>query len=177
VYAAFIAPDGPASPTADMLEPGGDFLRTGQPAPWWDVENLVVAAQPFFRYVVHDALAEAGRADLVVSGCRDWSMALDRCRTSWSETWYGGTVSHGWSSTPTRDLTTRVLGVTPGEPGFTVASIEPELADLDWASGRVPTPFGSISVEVTRERLVVDSPVPIRVAGADHPAGRTELAR
>jgi hypothetical protein len=176
VYAAFSAPDGPALPNSE-IGVGGDFLRTGQPAPWWDVDVEVVRAQPFFRYVVHDALVAAGRADLIAGACRDWSIALERCRTSWTETWYGGTVTHGWSSTPTRDLTTRVLGVLPAEPGYAVVAVDPSLGDLEWAAGRVPTPHGAVSVEVTRDRIVIDSPVPIRVDGTDHPAGRLELSR
>ncbi len=126
---------------------------------WWD-ENRVVAAQPFFRYVVHDALVAAGRGDLIVDQCRDWEVALKRCDTSWTECWFGGTVSHGWSSTPTRDLVQRVLGVTPGEPGFVTARIEPNLGDLQWARGVVPTPFGPITISVEGHDVSVDSPVP-----------------
>ena len=116
--------------------------------PWWDAGREVVRAQPFYRYVVHDALVAAGRADLIPAQCRDWAWALERSATSLTETWYGGTISHGWSSTPTRDLVQRVLGVTPAEPGFAVASIEPELGDLEWAAGAVPTPAGLLHVEV-----------------------------
>ena len=61
----------------------------------------------------------------------------------------------GWSSTPTRDLVQRVLGVEPAEPGFTVARVEPNLGDLDWARGAVPTPAGLIRVEAKPGELVV----------------------
>ena len=87
------------------------------------------------------------------------------------QTWYGGTVSHGWSSTPTRDLMQRVLGVEPAEPGFGVASIEPELGPLAWARGAVPTPSGLLHVEVRPRVVTVDSPVPFELFGARHPAG------
>lgn len=36
------------------------------------MEHAVVAAQPFFGYVVHDALALAGRADLIAGERLDW---------------------------------------------------------------------------------------------------------
>jgi hypothetical protein len=163
VHAAFSV-DGPADPYTGAgdgpIRVGGAYLNVGHPEkPWWD-ENRVVAAQPFFRYVVHDALVEAGRADLIVDQCRDWTVALRRCDTSWTECWFGGTVSHGWSSTPTRDLMQRVLGVTPAEPGFTRARIEPNLSDLEWAKGVVPTPFGPITVSIDASGVQVDSPVP-----------------
>lgn len=170
IHAAHSKGDGPVLPNSE--EPvGGGQIRIGHPDPWWDVENEVVQAQPFFRYVVHDALVAAGRGDLVAGMLRDWSWALERCESSWTETWYGGTVSHGWSSTPTRDLVQRVLGVTPGEPGFAVVNLAPELGDLEWAKGVVPSPHGDITVEVTRESVTITSPVPIEHRGDRYEAG------
>jgi hypothetical protein len=176
IYATFAVPDGPAGPGTGVA-PGGTALRAGHPDPWWDVEREIVRAQPFFRYVVHDALVQAGRADLIASQCRDWKALLEICPTSWSETWFGGTVSHGWSSTPTRDLMTRVLGVMPATPGFTEASIAPALGDLDWARGRVPSPHGLISVDVTADRLDVDSPIPFVHGGEWYAAGTHSITR
>jgi hypothetical protein len=176
LHATWSVPDGEATPNLGA-RPGGDFLSTGQPDPWWDVGARVVRAQPFFRYVVHDALAAAGRADLVAAQLRDWEVALDRCRTSWTECWFGGTVSHGWSSTPTRDLVQRVLGVEPAEPGFAVARIEPALGDLEWAAGTVPTPFGPIELVVDGDGLRVTSPLPFEHAGSRYEAGSHRISR
>lgn len=174
VHATFGRPDGPALPGSETPV-GGLDLSGGWPEPWWDVDTQVVRAQPFFRYVVHDALVEAGRADLIPAQCRDWEVLLDRSPTSWSETWFGGTISHGWSSTPTRDLSTRVLGVTPAEPGFATAAVAPALGDLEWARGSLPTPAGPVHVDVTPERLVVESPIPFTHAGRRHDPGRHEI--
>jgi hypothetical protein len=142
---------------------GGPYLFLGPPPPWWDVEHEIVIAQPFFAYVVHDALAAAGREDLIPAQCRRWQALLERCTTSWSETWYGGTVSHGWGSTPTRDLLVRTLGIGPAEPGFGRARIAPRLGPLAWARGAVPTPQGLLRVEVDAERVVVESPIPFEL--------------
>jgi hypothetical protein len=131
-----------------------------------------VRAQPFFRYVVHDAVCAAGRSDLIAGMCREWAELFRFCDTSWSETWFGGTVSHGWSSTPTRDLMQRVLGVQPAEPGFGRVAINPALGGLDWARGKVPHPAGLIHIDVTPTRLVVDCPVPFTARGATYAAGR-----
>jgi hypothetical protein len=168
------------SPRPGETGVGGPYLVAGPPTPWWDVEKQVVVAQPFFRYVVHDALVEAGRSDLIPSQCLDWKMLFARSETSWSETWYGGTTCHGWCSTPTRDLSTRTLGVTPAEPGFTVARIAPRLGPLSWARGALPTPYGLLSVSVSPDRIEVESPVPFELdPGARkttrHPAGRHTL--
>jgi hypothetical protein len=173
VHASFSITDGPTEPNTNVMV-GGDYLGRGHPEPWWDVERQIVRAQPFFRYVVHDAVVAAGRADRIASLCRDWKIALERCPTSWTETWYGGTVSHGWSSTPTRDLTTRVLGIEPEEPGFAVARIDPALGDLAWARGSAPCPAGSIEVDANAETktLVVTSPVPFLHGGKRFGAGK-----
>jgi hypothetical protein len=176
VHAAFTVPGGEATPNLG-LPPGGPYMREGHPEPWWDTDTQIVRAQPFFRYVVHDAVVQAGRADLIPTLCLDWTVALERCASSWTETWYGGTVSHGWSSTPTRDLTVHVLGVEPESPGFAVARIEPELGPLAWAAGRVPCPGGFIDIRVTPGDIEVTSPMPFRHGGKLYPEGSHRIDR
>jgi hypothetical protein len=55
------------------------------------------------------------------------------------------------------------LGVTPAEPGYTVARVAPRLGSLAWAKGKVPTPHGLITVHATAEKVTLDSPVPVIV--------------
>ncbi len=177
VHAIFDKADGPAEPNSEV--PIGAYTRRGPlPEPWWDVDRQVVRAQPFFRYVIHDALHAAGRADLIPQQLLDWDRwAMKRCSTSWTECWAGGTVSHGWSSTPTRDLVQRVLGITPAEPGFAVASIEPELGGLEWARGAAPSPHGMISVDVSSDAIAVDIPIPFVCRGRRYDAGAHRIVR
>lgn len=178
VHAAFARADGPSDPGTET-ELGGVYLYQGHPEPWWDTERLVVRAQPFFRYVVHDALAIAGRADVLPALLLDWQHLLDRCATSFGETWYGGTRCHGWSSTPTRDVIQWVLGIRPDTPGFATVRVEPRIGDLEWAEGSCPTPHGPVSVRVDRSTVTVSSPVPLIVViegdEVRRPAGSYEL--
>jgi alpha-L-rhamnosidase len=148
--------------TVDGGSDGYIHLVMGYPEPVWDVEEQMVEAEPFFRYVVHDGLARAGRADLVAGLCRDWSVFLDAGETTWPECWTGGTRCHGWSSTPTRDLVVHTLGITPAEPGYASVRVAPALGDLEWARATVPTPHGPVTVEARADGTVeVDSPVPV----------------
>lgn len=135
----------------------------GPPPPDWDVDREVVAAQPFFRYVVHDAVAALGGADHMPRLCRDWKPLLEGGARTWRETWQGGSHCHGWSSTPSRDLPLYTLGLSPARPGFTVARVAPRLGDLAWARGAVPTPHGLLRVSVDRDGVEVDSPVPVEL--------------
>jgi hypothetical protein len=65
---------------------------------------------------------------------------------SFHEMWDGGDLSHGWCSTPLVQMSSRILGVTPATPGFEKISICPQLCDLAWAKGKVPTPRGDMEV-------------------------------
>jgi len=148
--------------TLEGKSSGFVYLATGYPEPDWDVENQMVEAQPFFRYVVHDGLARAGRRDLIVDLLRDWKVFVDAGEESWPECWKGGSRCHGWSSTPTRDLIVHVLGIEPAEPGYASVRVDPVLGDLEWIRATVPTPHGAITVEARRDGTVdVDSPVPV----------------
>ncbi|MFM7062035.1 MAG: alpha-L-rhamnosidase C-terminal domain-containing protein [Actinomycetes bacterium] len=148
--------------TVDGEGDGFIHLVMGYPAPEWDPEEQMVEAQPFFRYVLHDGLARAGRADLVADLCRDWRVFLDAGETTWPECWQGGTHCHGWSSTPTRDLVVHTLGIAPAEPGYASVRVAPALGDLAWARATVPTPHGPVTVEARADGTVeVDSPVPV----------------
>ncbi len=150
------------SVTVEGGSTGFVHLVTGYPEPTWDAEEQMVESEPFFRYVLHDGLARAGRADLVAGLCRDWSVFLDAGETTWPECWVGGTRCHGWSSTPTRDLVVHTLGITPAEPGYAAVRVVPALGDLAWARATVPTPHGPVTVEARADGTVeIDSPVPV----------------
>ena len=114
-------------------------------------------------YTVHDAVSLAGLAGRLPGLCRRWRNFLTGGYDTIGEDWKHGTHVHGWSCTPTKDMIFYTLGVTPAEPGYSTARIAPDLGDLAWAEGKVPTPHGLISVRVEAGLLLVDSPVPVVV--------------
>ena len=65
-------------------------------------------------------------------------------------TGYNASLCHGWSAGATSFLTDRILGVRPTSPGFGSVTITPELCDLAWAEGDVPTPQGQIHLRVEK---------------------------
>ncbi|HVL81451.1 MAG TPA: family 78 glycoside hydrolase catalytic domain [Actinomycetota bacterium] len=113
--------------------------------PAMDEEEQVVEAQPFFSHFVHQAVAQAGRAHLIVDLCRRWTPMLERGNGCIEEYWTArpglGSLCHAWSATPTYDLSTHVLGIRPLHD---TVHVNPALGDLDWAEGAVPTPHGPV---------------------------------
>ena len=89
----------------------------------WDAERQIVLAEPFMSYTVHDAVALAGRADILPDLYLRWSEFLVNGYDTSGENWGVGIYVHGWSCTPTRDMIFYTLGVTPAEPGYTKAHI------------------------------------------------------
>lgn len=113
----------------------------------------VVLAQPFFMHFVHRAMRQAGLYKPIVENIRRrWAAMLLTGDTTFWETWRIDVITskcHAWSATPTFDLSTDVLGISPLEPGFRCIRVAPQLADLEWARGQYPTPQGPIGVEWT----------------------------
>lgn len=68
-----------------------------------------------------------------------------------NDTGYIVSLAHGWSSGPTSWLMDEVLGITPAAPGFSKASIRPDLAGLTYARGALPTPAGLLSVDFKKQ--------------------------
>lgn len=143
----------------------------------WKAETEVAQAQPFAAYLVHDAYRQCRRPDLIVDNVRRWSQFLRDRYDTFGECWGWGTPAHGWSSTPTCDMVTAVLGVTPAGPGFARASITPAYGLLDRMAGAVPTPHGLLHVDVQGDTVQIDSPIPFTLELSDgsvthHKAGK-----
>jgi hypothetical protein len=121
-------------------------------------EGFVRAGSPFFEFFLLEAYQGEGREQEVVSAIRrDWGWMVEMGATTFWESWSGAGASgegrltrshcHGWSAAPTYFLSTYVLGIVPGGPGFSPAVIEPHPADLTWCRGVVPTPAGNVEVQ------------------------------
>ena len=77
----------------------------------WDAQNEIVMAEPFMSYVVHDAVALAGKSDRLPDLYPRWQEFLAGGYDTIGENWGAGTHAHGWSCTPSRDMLIYTLGV------------------------------------------------------------------
>jgi len=117
-----------------------------------DPEEGVVMANTFFSHFVLEALARQGRVVTVMQQIRRrfGPMIARGATTLWESFEPTGSLCHGFSTSPTYQLSRHVLGVSPGQPGFRTIDVQPHLGDLSDAQGTVPTPHGDVTVELHR---------------------------
>lgn len=59
-------------------------------------------------------------------------------------------LCHGWAAGPAAWCSQKILGVNPAAPGFKKIYFTPDLCQLEWANGTIPTPYGKITVKLAR---------------------------
>jgi hypothetical protein len=112
--------------------------------------------QPYFQHYLFEALDAAGLFPAQARKHLDlWRPMLRDNPHSLREMWTSGDYSHAWGGTPLVQLSQRVLGVEPTEPGWRSIRLRPQPLDLDWAQGVVPTPLGDISIRWERHGTTV----------------------
>ena len=125
---------------------------------------------PFMRFFELEALCQLGEYEHVLNEIRSyWGGMLDLGATSFWEEYdpaipaeeqydmYGDkfrkSLCHAWGAAPNLLLGKYVLGVSPTEPGYAQYTVEPQLCDLEWIEGKVPTPNGNIEVYRDKSRI------------------------
>jgi len=127
--------------------PGPPIASTGTPLE--PVEGVVLA-NTFYSHFVYAALARHGRlADaLRLMRERFGPMLARGATTLWESFEPTASLCHGFSASPTWQLSRRVLGVGPGANG--AIELSPDLADLDHAEGVVPLLCGDVAARLER---------------------------
>lgn len=117
-----------------------------------DEQEGVVLANTFYAHFMYEALAEHGMLDrsLDQMRARFGSMLARGATTLWESYEPTASLCHGFSASPTWQMSRRVLGVHPLEPGYAAIGVSPDLADLEWAEGTFATPRGDIQVRLDR---------------------------
>ena len=129
---------------------------------------------PYMRFYELETLCMAGLHTQVLQEMRDyWGGMLREGATSFWEKYnpnetgaehlamygrpYGKSLCHAWGASPIYILGKYFLGVRPTQPGYETYEVHPNLGDLDWLQGDVPTPFGLIHIEMSRQEVSVRS--------------------
>ena len=120
----------------------------------WDVDREVVLAEPFFSYVVHDAVAAAGRGDRLPSLLRRWSVFLEHGYDTFGECWGWGTPVHAWSATPTKDWSGTCSASPPLNRDTEPSRSRPDLAPSNAWPARSPPRTDSSGLRSSTVRSV-----------------------
>jgi alpha-L-rhamnosidase len=158
--------------------PGPPVASGGTPL---DEENGVVLANTFYSHFVYDALGKRGRFPTALRLMREryGPMLARGATTLWESFEPTASLCHGFSASPTYQLSRRLLGVAPGGPGWAEALVAPDLADLDFAEGVVPTARGDVEVRLERTadgfhaRVVAPDGLAVRLEAAPGVRGTT----
>lgn len=120
----------------------------------------VVESQPFYSHILHQAYRKMGKQTQILKQIRKkWGKWVNEGYKTWPETWQMETITstcHGWSSTPTFDLTTDILGIQILKAGFEEILIRPACFNLSWAKGTFPTSKGLIKIEWKKQGAVFE---------------------
>ena len=129
---------------------------------------------PYMRFYELEALCMDGHHTQVLKEMRDyWGGMLREGATSFWEKYvptehgtqhlamygrpYGKSLCHAWGASPLYLLGRYFLGIQPTKPGYEEFEVRPQLGDLEWMEGIVPTPRGLISVRIDRHEVRVNS--------------------
>ncbi|MGD0864177.1 MAG: alpha-L-rhamnosidase N-terminal domain-containing protein [Rhizomicrobium sp.] len=120
-----------------------------------DPEEGVVLANTFYSHFVYEALAKHGRLSdaLQLMRQRFGPMLARGATTLWESFEPTASLCHGFSASPTYQLSHRILGVSPALPGYDRIAFAPDLVDLEYAEGVVPTRHGDVQVRLERDGL------------------------
>jgi hypothetical protein len=83
---------------------------------------------------------------------------------------------HGWGAYPVLAAASLVLGVTPAAPGMAEVAFAPVATGQSRVRGRVPTPYGPVTVAISGDHAEIRSPVPLRIRGRRLLPGTHSLA-
>jgi alpha-L-rhamnosidase len=143
-------------------------------------EGWVPLGTPWMHSIACGLLAERGQIEPVLNAIRDrWGDMLDKGATTAWETfsgfqvgWWTRSWCHAWSALPAYLMSAFVLGVRPLEPGYQRTLIAPQLGDLTWAEGKLPTPHGAIAVRAEK----AESGLIVRVTLPEGAAAEVRIA-
>jgi alpha-L-rhamnosidase len=119
-----------------------------------DPESGVVLANTFFAHFVYEALCKHGRLEDALRLMREryGPMLALGATTLWESFEPTASLCHGFSASPTYQMSRRILGVSPSVPGFEKVLVAPNIANLEDAQGIVPTANGDVEVMLHRTK-------------------------
>lgn len=133
-------------------------------------DQVEAITTPYMRFYELEALCKSGMQKQVKREIKSYwgGMLKEQATTFWEKYIpsekgpehlqmygrpFGKSLCHAWGASPIYLLGKYFLGVQPLKPGYEEVEIRPELADMEWMEGAVPTPKGLIHVKMDRDHI------------------------
>ncbi len=130
----------------------------------FDPNKHIVSTNTYFSRYLNEALDLVGRFDAALIKMRSSYKEMVEASTStlWESFSDEASLCHVFSAGPVFQLVEKVLGIVPISAGFSEVCIDIRTAGLTWSKGKVPTPFGIISIswEINEGKLELDIKAP-----------------
>lgn len=129
-----------------------------------DLEDV----QPYFMHFVLEAIYKTGLFEKYgIKEIKRWKALYEECSKGMKEAWiifegYRFDYSHAWGATPTYQLPSKISGLEILEPGMKKVKFAPNLFGLDYAQIKIPTPYGTIEMNLN-EAVDITAPKEIEV--------------
>lgn len=111
--------------------------------------------QPYFTHFLLEAVDRLGlRGESTLTLLESWKAPVRECPKGLVEGFialapaYGFDHSRAWGGTPLYVIPKQLLGLEITEPGYKAIRLNPSLMGLESATVEIPTPFGTISVQM-----------------------------
>ena len=134
--------------------------------------NIQKITTPYMRFYELEALCAMGEQNYVLKEMKDyWGGMLKLGATSFWEEYdptkkgvehyamygreFGKSLCHAWGASPIYLLGKYYLGVKPTSAGYNTYVVEPNLGELQWMQGKVPTPDGDIELRVSTTEIKI----------------------
>lgn len=122
--------------------------------------------QPYFYHFLLEALLKENMfGKYGMSLIRRYESMLEKCDKGLCEAWemFPSDCSHAWGGTPAYILKKALSGFEMLEPGYKRVRLNPRLFDLEYADFAISTPYGPITVKLTKNEKTITSPDGIQI--------------
>ncbi len=137
--------------------------------------DVSAVGTPYMAGFENMALARLGDIDYMLERTREyWGGMVQQGATTFWEGYdsnqqgkdqysfygrpYAKSLCHAWSAGPAAFLPAEILGLKPLEDGWKRFSVHPDAGSLNWVNATVPTPYGSIILNVEGASVILTIP-------------------
>lgn len=133
-------------------------------------EDFPADCQPYFKHYLFESIYRNGLRDkytLVLAEA--WKAPIKDCSKGLVEGFiapeptYSFDHSHAWGGTPLYSVPKALTGIEILEPGYKKISFNPSCLGLENAKVEIPTPYGMITCEISKDGFKYSAPEEIEV--------------